>query len=169
MKSESVALWQLVLVTVGSGLASGLLVGVLQMHSERRERMRDRRIIAADELVTAVIKGLTPIRAILAEKQPMDWDAMRPDCDAVTVGYDEAVAYVARVDLLFGQNSPTGKAVAAMMDAFAAAKKEVERKPSDLTEARKLRDTAADRLDDYTRAAHAAVVRSRWRRPGSTK
>lgn len=126
--------------------------------------MRDRRLTAADALATAVIRSLSPIRVFLAanrsnaEEAQVARDATRDVAD----GYDDAIAHIARVDLLFGVSTPTGKAAAALMDACAAAKKELDAWPSDLADARRLRDEAADRLDEFTQAVHAAAVRG-WR------
>jgi hypothetical protein len=164
LESDGVTLGQVVFVAVASGLGSGLLVGLLHMHHERKERMRDRRLAAADEFATAVIGCLSPIRIFLAADRRSDEGAQaaRDAVDDVAVGYDDAIARSARVGLLFGASSPTGRAAAALMDACAAAKTELEAWRPDVADARRLRDEATDRLDEFTQAVHAGVVQG-WR------
>jgi hypothetical protein len=101
------------------------------MHHERRERMRDRRLAAADKFATAVIRCLCPIRVFLtADRSDAEEEQEARDAVAeVADGYDEAIAHIARVDLLFGVSSPTGRAASALVGACAAAKKELEAWP----------------------------------------
>jgi hypothetical protein len=128
---------------------------------ERSERLRDLRTQAATGLVTAVLEGMPPLNAIL-RADPVNWDSLQKASDELDAAYDASIDSTARVDLLFGIKSPTGEASTALTTAFAQIRKEIETRPADLAKTRELRDDFADRLDEFTQAAHAVVMRS-WR------
>jgi hypothetical protein len=158
----------------GGGVAA-ILTALITTSHERQERMRNRKIEAADQLCTAVIEAFVPFRILLTTRtrtennssETVDQEAVSnasPQAlDEMRNCFDFAVGHQARVDLLFGASSKVGKAADQMMDAFVKAMKEFESQPSDTANANVLVDAVADGLDTFTDSVHSHVETLRWR------
>jgi hypothetical protein len=124
--------WATVLVSVGSallgGAAGGIIVRFMQSRHERAEAWRDRLVPAADDFATGVLQAILAVRDTIGvvHDKVSDQDLeVDPDKRVVSIldlpevqeshaelarRIDEVHARLARVQLLFGVQSPAGKA-----------------------------------------------------------
>ncbi len=111
----------MVVAVVSSGIG-GVVGALLQTRHERTEHLRDRLLTAADDLATALSQAILKVRHSLNDFEDHLTTGARPTGEGDLAGarrsIDEAIARVARVELLFGIESQTASAANATVVAL---------------------------------------------------
>jgi hypothetical protein len=97
-----------------SGLAGAWLGAWTQTRHDRRERLRDRRIAAADDLTQAWGRALFVVDMAI-DSAPAGQPTNEPTLDLLNAEINKAVMLSARVDLLFDARSVTSQNSNALM------------------------------------------------------
>jgi hypothetical protein len=93
---DSTSIWVAIVIALGSGTAGSLLTAVVQGWHRKREQLRERATVAADDFATGVLRAITFIRD---HASGLTTPAEAAEGRRLT---DEAIAHRARVELLIG-------------------------------------------------------------------
>jgi hypothetical protein len=152
--------WGTVLVAIAgaavTGVIAGLLTTRLRIQHEREERLRERMLTAADDFVTGAQQAHRGLwETMSAEEQGSRvTDRLPAASELVKVAHDR----LARVELLFGTETPAGKAADATNNALWKYRSALEQEPPAMGLAAKSNEEALTQLNRFTALARAALA-----------
>lgn len=91
-------------IAVLASLVTAIVSAMLQRSHDRDERIRDRMVIAADDFATGAIQTFQALRDLANPPVP---SFQPPNASEARRLLDELMARIARVELLFGEDSST--------------------------------------------------------------
>jgi hypothetical protein len=162
------------LVAVVSSAIGGVVGAYLQTRHERTERLRDRLLVAADDLATGLAQAILNVRHNLnALEDHLTMGARPTDEGSLAESrrtIDEAIARVARVELLYGIESPTAKSANATVVALRQAVDELHNAGVNLPQAlddagERFREASTEYRKFSSEARSAAIALGRTRVP----
>lgn len=151
--------WATVLIALGSAALTGVIAAWLttriRNQHEREERLRERMLVAADDFVTGVQQAHRSLWEVLAaEEQGSTVDERLPAAsELVEAAHDR----LARVKLLFGTETPAGRAGEAANGALWNYRSALETKPPARELAAQANGDTIAELNRFTALARAAL------------
>jgi hypothetical protein len=173
--------WAVVLVGLGSGLVGSFVTTLVRISHERGAELRSHMLNAADLFSTGTIEALFKARSAtgpLLENEDVQLiepsGSFRPDIqtvlDDVSSAVDEVLARRARVNLLFGDQAPAGKAASSVVSSLRNIMSALEDWPNSIREheERRMYERNFEELiqhhEAFNRAALAALKETAVRR-----
>jgi|GEM_PF-6868004 len=164
MHGGSRSLLELVIVGLLSGSLGAVVTALLRIRADREEQIRERMIVAADELVTGFVQTFISIRRFINAHNEGDGDAALQEIREMRRLTDEVVARLARVELLFGRGKPASSEASRMVARLSHGLLEAEDYPnSDMVTVREAFAEAADHQGRFVHYAYEAVTKRRLR------
>jgi hypothetical protein len=161
------SLAELVLVGVVSGAGGAVVAALLRIRHERRELVRERMLVAADDFGTGAIQAFIPLRRIeLIDRANAVGEATFQE-RLLRYGdlVDEVTARLARVELLFGVGSPSAVAANQVVAGLSEVRRELETAAPRQNELARHGGSAATHLNQFTEGASRAIGSSPGRDP----
>jgi hypothetical protein len=157
---------ELVIVGVVSGAGGALITSLLRIRADREQQLRERMIIAADDLVTGFVQTYMPIRRFINAHNEGDSAAAQQQVQEMRDLTDEVVARLARVELLFGRGTRASSEASKMVACLSQGLIEAEEYPNaDMVTVRDAFAEASDHQGEFVRFAYEAVTKRRLRQP----
>lgn len=151
-------LLRLVLVALLSGAAGAVVATILQNRHERAERLKERRLDAADEFMTGFMAAVAVLADLTKEGKLHDAASLLSLRRDLSSRGGSLITSVARVRLLFGSGSAADKAAGEMLDSVGKAVSAVMREPPDFAEARTRVWGTDPAMNAFVNAANRAIV-----------
>ena len=151
--------WETIVSGLVGALLGGVLVAFLHIWHERGEKIRERKIEAADELVAATVLALLAIRDAGQAARAGDAAGAIVALQAARERRDEIHARFARVLLLFGADAPATVEAAWIAQHVEGAVSGLEREP----ESKRHREAASEaRAANNRFSRHARADINSW-------
>lgn len=162
MNHSNRSLLELVIVGLVSGFAGALVTTLLRIRADREEQIRDRMLLAADDLVTGFVQAFISLRKFITAHNDGDPATALAEVKEIRRLTDEVVARFARVELLFGRNKPAAVEAAKIIAFLSEGLLEAEKYPrTDVAAARKSFSEAATHEGKFVEHAYREVTKRR--------